>query len=85
MFLGDVSEERRAAIREEVADVVRFYAERFGVAVPESTLYVSPDGDAAAAVYRELTGGEYPLFTGMAVRSPTCQRRESSLSSAVRW
>ena len=64
VFLGDVSEERRAAIREEVADVVRFYAERFGVAVGESTLYVSPDGDATAAVYRELTGREYPLFTG---------------------
>ena len=64
VFLGDVTEERRAAIRDEVASVVRFYAERFGVAVAESTLYVSPDGDAAAAAFRDLTGREYPLFTG---------------------
>ena len=61
VFLGDVAGERRAAIRGEVASVVRFYAERFGAVVPESTLYVSPDGDAAAAVYLELTGDEYPL------------------------
>ena len=59
VFLGDVSEERRAAIRDEVASVVRFYAERFGAVVPESTLYVSPDGDAMAAAYLELTGREY--------------------------
>ena len=48
VFLGDVAEERRAAIRDEVASVVRFYAERFGVAVAESTLYVSPDARAVA-------------------------------------
>ena len=67
VFLGDesfLSAERRVELREHVASVVRFYAERFGAVVPESTLYVSPDGDIAAAVYRELTGDEYPVFTG---------------------
>ena len=63
VFLGDVSEERRAAIRDEVASVVRFYAERFGVVVPESTLYAASDGDTTATAYRELTGQEYPLST----------------------
>ena len=64
VFLGDIAGERQAAIRGEVASVVRFYAERFGVAVAESTLYVSPDGDAAAAAFRDLTGREYPVPGG---------------------
>ena len=64
VFLGDIAGERQAAIRDEVASVVRFYAERFGVAVAESTLYVSPDGDAAAAAFRDLTGREYPVPGG---------------------
>ena len=64
VFLGDVPTERRTAIREEVASVVDFYAGRFSVAVADSTLYVSPDIETATALYRELTGREYPLFTG---------------------
>ena len=61
VFLGDIDDYRRAQIREDVASVVRFYAERFGAAVGDSTLYVSPDSEAVAAVHRELTGREYPL------------------------
>ena len=61
VFLGDVDDYRRAEIREDVASVVRFYAERFGAAVGDSTLYVSPDSEAVAAVHRELTGRKYPL------------------------
>lgn len=64
VFLGEVPQERQAEIREEIARLQRFHAERFGVVVSDFTLYVSPDTAAAAAVYRDLTGSEYPVSTG---------------------
>ena len=74
VFLDDesvLSAERRVELREHVASVVRFYAERFGVVAPESTLYVSPDSDAAAAVYRELTGRKVSGFpAGIVAATP---------------
>ena len=62
MFLGDVSEERQAEIRRAVEDVMSFFFDRYGVVVPEFTLYASPDRETAAAHYTELTGREPPLF-----------------------
>ena len=70
VFLGDVPAERRVELREHVTSVVRFYAERFGAVVPESTLYVSPDINATAAVYRELTGSEFIGVAGAVIDTP---------------
>ena len=39
-----------------------FFDDRYGVVVPEFTLYASPDRETAAARYPELTGREPPLF-----------------------
>ncbi len=39
-----------------------FFDDRYGVVVPEFTLYMSPDRETAAARYTELTGREPPLF-----------------------
>ena len=40
-----------------------FFRNRYGVLVPEFSLYVSPDPEAVAARYTDLTGREPPLFT----------------------
>ena len=56
VFIGELSEERRAEIRRVVAQVMSFYAHRYGIVVPEYSLYISPDPDSAAARARELTG-----------------------------
>ena len=85
VFLGDVAVERRAAIRDEVASVARFYAERFGVAVGESTLYVSPDREAVAAVYLELTGDEYPLSADEEGGTATSTAQDGALGFINGW
>ena len=53
VFLGDFSEEERAAIRREVKGLQVFYAERFGVATSEFTLYISTEFEALNDAYRE--------------------------------
>ena len=56
MFLGDVSEERQADIRSAIEDVMSFFDDRYGVVVPEFSLYISPDLEAVASRFGDLTG-----------------------------
>ena len=50
-FVGDVTERRQAEIRAETAEVLAYYAERYGIVPPEFTVLVDPaldiSGDAA--------------------------------------
>ncbi len=48
-FWGEVPEEQQAELRQRVADVVRFYDERFGVRVPDLSIHIAADDEAWAA------------------------------------
>ncbi len=68
-FLGDVPEERQAEIRAETAEVLAYYAERYGIVPPEFTVLVDPALDIAAdAAARRIRIGryivDYPLIGG---------------------
>lgn len=53
VFLGDFTEEERAAITREVKKVQVSYAERFGVVTSEFTLYISTEFEPLNEAYRE--------------------------------
>ena len=68
-FLGGVPEQRQAEIRAETAEVLAFYAERYGIVPPEFTILVDPALDIAAdANGRRIRIGRhivnYPLIGG---------------------
>ena len=68
-FVGDVPEERQAEIRAETAEVLAYYAERYGIVPPEFTVLVDPALDIAAdAIARRIRIGrhivDYPLIGG---------------------
>ena len=53
VFLGDFTDEERAAITRELKSVQVSHHERFGVVTSEFTLYISTEFEAASAAYRE--------------------------------
>ena len=68
-FLGGVPEQRQAEIRAETAEVLAFYAERYGIVPPEFTILVDPALDiVASAAARLIRIGrhavDYPLIGG---------------------
>ena len=64
MFVGDVSDEWRSRVREEMGRVVAFYAGRYDLVVPEFTLYFSTELEPVAARYHKLHGRDSPLRPG---------------------
>ncbi len=61
-FIGGVPEERQAEIRAETAEVLAFFAERYGIVPPEFTVRVHPGlGIAANAVARLIRIGRYAV------------------------
>lgn len=59
VFLGDFTDEDRAAIAREVKSVQVSFAERFGVVTSEFTLYISTEFAALNEAYREWLDPEY--------------------------
>lgn len=59
VFLGDFTDEERAAIAREVKNIQVSYAERFGVVTSEFTLYISTEFEALNEAYREWLDPEY--------------------------
>lgn len=59
VFLGDFTDEERAAIVREVKSVQMSFAERFDVVTSEFTLYISTDFEALNDAYREWLDPEY--------------------------
>ena len=55
-FAGEVTEERRAALRAAVEDVAVFYRLGHGLEIPDFRLYFAPDAESADAVYEQVTG-----------------------------
>ena len=49
-FPASVTDAQRTRVRAGVADVIRFFAERYGIAPPEFTVAVDPDADVFAGV-----------------------------------
>ena len=66
MFSSGIGELDRAWLRYEVEGVMSYFNDRYGVIVPEFSLYLSEDLDKAARLYQELTGSEFPAATGHA-------------------
>lgn len=64
MLVGDISQEWRIRVREELARVVAFYSDRYDIVVPQFTMYFANDLEPVATLYRELHGREAPLVAG---------------------
>ncbi len=60
-FWGDVSDDQQAMSRARVADIVEFFAERFGVSVPDLSLHIAGDAEAL----REALGTEFDSQTAI--------------------
>ena len=61
-FIGGVPEGRQAEIRAETADVLAFFAERYGIVPPEFTVRVHPGlGIAASAAARLIRIGRHAV------------------------
>ena len=67
VFLGEVPEEDRSAVHEELTSIISFFDDRFGVVVPEFTFYFSMELGPLAAHYEELHDREAPFASGWAV------------------
>ena len=59
VFLGDWTEEERAAIEREVKSVQVSFAERFGEVTSEFTLYISTEYGALSQAYEEWLAPEW--------------------------
>ena len=64
MFVGDISQEWRIRVREELARVVAFYSDRYDIVVPQFTMYFANDLEPIVSLYQELHGREAPLVQG---------------------
>ncbi len=72
VFLGDWTDEERAAITREVKSVQVAHAERFGEVTSEFTLYISTEFEALNAAYREWLAPEVRLRSLELPRWFTC-------------
>ena len=71
-IVGDVPPDRQAAYRAAMADVVAYYADRYGVETPEFGVYMGADLEAVRAAWGEL-GGSSPETFRSAGRVTTLQ------------
>ena len=56
VFVGNVRTEFRDYVRSSLEEVMAFHSDRYGVVVPEFTLYFGEDLEPVAAVYGEIHG-----------------------------
>ena len=91
-FIGGVPEERQAEIRAETAEVLAFFAERYGIVPPEFTVRVHPGlGIAASAAPGLIRIGryavDYQLIGGTIAHeyAHILQHHWGSLDSSPRW
>ena len=69
VFLGDVPDHFKIAIRSEYENVQRFFAERFGVVTRGTQIYVGADEKSVRAIHLELFGrGPEQGFCGRTTR-----------------
>ena len=64
MFVGDISQEWRIRVREELARVVAFYSDRYDIVVPQFTMYFANDLEPITMLYQELHDREAPFVQG---------------------
>ena len=91
-FIGGVPEQRQAEIRAETAEVLAFFAERYGIVPPEFTVRVHPGlGIAASAAPGLIRIGRYAvgyqLIGGTIAHeyAHILQHHWGSLDSSPRW
>ncbi len=58
VFVGDIPDEHRAVLREEMERTRGFFADRYGVEATGFTVLVATDFDAMEGAYRSLTGDD---------------------------
>ena len=65
-FIGDVPSDLRSVFRAEIESVIEFFSGRYGVSVPDFSVYVAMGVEEGLPLYRELNPGDRLLYVSAA-------------------
>lgn len=65
-FIGDVPSDLRSVFRAEVESVIEFFSGRYGVSVPDFSVYIAMGVEEGIPLYRELNPGGLLLYVSAA-------------------